>query len=384
MRILKQLLRNGAFALTGLQWQNGDPVNNYILDENLLRLPLQAPLADGKILEIHLQYTLQLPNQPGTLGYDARQANFGEWYPFVPAYLPPDGWQVFAPSTAGENLVYDSAGFDVEIRPRNAPPGMLIAANAEADQVGNIFRYHRSVARNFAWSASDQYRVVEDVYSEKRVRGYVFAEHQEAGIAAVLYVSEALGVFGDRFSPYQPDILTFVEASFDDGMEYDGLFFLDHNYFAYPGEGSASGLAALSAHETAHQWWFARVGSIQPTQPWLDEALCVYSEVLYYETLYPEMVDWWWEYRVDSFKPQGFVNSTIYDLPSYRPYVNAVYLRGAYFLRDLRSQLGDETFFTLLRSYDSRYANKVARAEDFFALIDTADLSALLEEYFKP
>jgi aminopeptidase N len=36
-------------------------------------------------------------------------------------------------------------------------------------------------------------------------------------------------------------------------------------------------------HETAHQWWYSMVGNDQILEPWLDESLADYSEVVYYD-----------------------------------------------------------------------------------------------------
>ena len=37
----------------------------------------------------------------------------------------------------------------------------------------------------------------------------------------------------------------------------------------------------LAAHETGHQWWFERVASDEAKEPWLDEALTTYSELVF-------------------------------------------------------------------------------------------------------
>jgi aminopeptidase N len=181
-----------------------------------------------------------------------------------------------------------------------------------------------------------------------------------------------------------------VEADFLDGMEEDGLYFLGSEYFsAYTGD-PASYLVALSAHETAHQWWFAMVGNDQAHAPWLDEALSTYSECLFYEQEYPDLVDWWWQTRVQAYSPQGKVDSTIYDFNTFRPYVNAVYLRGAIFLEELRQTIGDEAFFDFLRGYFNTIQKSdlaLTDANQFWDILSqytTADLSGLRSRYFTP
>ena len=84
------------------------------------------------------------------------------------------------------------------------------------------------------------------------------------------------------------------------------------------------------------------------------------------------------------------MDSTIYDHSSFRPYVNAVYLRGAEFLRDLRGAIGDEVFFKFLKDYAERGREQnpgsLATGELFFEVLSEhtdQDISNLIQEYFK-
>ena len=94
-----------------------------------------------------------------------------------------------------------------------------------------------------------------------------------------------------------------------------------------------------------------------------------YSEVIYYESIYPDLVDWWWGYRYFEFQAKGAVDTTIYDGGGQRPYWDKVYLTGARFLRDLRKRLGDEIFFAFLRDYYEQYAGRRATFPDFFRVL---------------
>jgi aminopeptidase N len=63
-----------------------------------------------------------------------------------------------------------------------------------------------------------------------------------------------------------------------------------------------------------------------------------------------------------------------------------VYRRGAQFMRDLRDTMGDPAFFGFLEEYLRRHNSHLAKAPDFFDLVQeftTADLIPLQEEYFR-
>jgi aminopeptidase N len=204
---------------------------------------------------------------------------------------------------------------------------------------------------------------------------------------------QALELYSQLFGAYDRPSLTLVESTFPDGMEYDGLYFLGQEYFkAYAG-GADNYLTALSAHETAHQWWYAMTANDQALEPWLDEALATYSERLFYEQEYPDSVDWWVKTRIEAYQPEGYVNSSIYDFTAFRPYVNAVYLRGTEFLQALREQMGDQAFLSFLKDYYSHLRsvseqdNLGLASADFFwntaSKHYSGDLSELKQQFFK-
>ena len=377
----------GVFQLDSITWADGTPVKHDKLAGARLRIPLTDPLLPGAKTTINLSYQLFLPVRNSTLGANKLQTNFGEWFPFVPHYQVGAGWLVYKPSGLGEYLAYDVADYQVEIQLRDPKAKLTIAANAQAEgDAEKGYKYHLEAARNFIWTASTQMLVLKDNVGEVTLYAYIFPEDQAAGKTVLKTMREAVEVYSKRFGPYPHNSLTMVEGSFFDGMEYDGLYFLDRQYLKEYTGSPESYLVALNAHETAHQWWYGLVGSDSAMEPWLDEAFCTYSELLFYEQVYPKETDWWWQFRVNRFNPSGWVNSTIYEQPGYRAYVNAVYLRGALFLQALRDQIGDQVFFEFLKDYANRFRQGWATGADFFNILGDhtqADLTELTDEYFK-
>ena len=378
----------GVFRLTGLAWADGRAVSDYALEGTQIRVPLPAPLGPDQAITLSLSYELFLPMQAAPFGYTARQTNLGDWYPFVPSYTADRGWLIHERAVIGEHLAYDVADYQVEIVLVDPTADVVIAASGGISQANDgRFRYQLSVARSFAWSASHIYQVLTEQAGATTVIAYVFPEHQVAGEAVLQAVANALAIYSERLAPYPYAGLAVVESEFPDGMEYHGLFFLGQEYFAGY-EGNPQGyLTAIAVHETAHQWWYGLVGNDQALEPWLDEALAAYSELLFYEAAYPGLTDWWWSFRVRRFNPEGRVNSAIYDHDGFRPYVDAVYLRGAMFLDGLRKAMGDEPFFAFLQAYARQGELNQMTGADFFNLLSVhteADLTSLISEYFKP
>jgi aminopeptidase N len=331
-------------------------------------------------------YQLSLPEQAGPLGFSGGQSNFTDWYPYVPPYSESDGWLVHPAANVGEHLVYESADFDVRIRVLNAPETLLIAAPAPKMVESGESVYHLEKARRFAWSASERIELLESETLGIPIQAYVFPEHSEAGKAAIQFAAEALETFSQSYGDYPYESLTIVEAQFPDGLESDALFFLNESFFAAYSGGQQNYLSFLSAHEVAHNWWFGLVGNDAALEPWLDESFSIFSELIFYEKQHPELVDWWWDFRILDFSPVGFVNSNIYEHEDIASYVQAVYFRGGLFLQDLQSQMGEDNFMDFLNAYIQAGQYSLASDDTFFDLLmpyDLEGLPELREEYFQ-
>jgi hypothetical protein len=370
----------------------------FILEHILLEgSPLRYDLG-GQRLTVHLPQALQ-PNSQIALamrfrisipakvkdhpyGYDVDQVNLTDWYPFIVPYR--DGWVLHEESDLGEHLVYDAADFEVNVK--TVEGNIVIAAGGVEESNGEWRRYRLHGARTFALSASDQFKFVEAGAGGAQIRSYYYPGYETQGLAILNAAVRAIGLFETKFAPYPYGSLSIIQADLNDGQEYDGLIFLATKFYNEYNGSARSNLVAIGVHEVAHQWWFGLVGSDSAMEPWLDEALCVYSEALFYKSIYPNSYDWWWNFRVNYFGPSGYVDTTIYEAVSFRAYVNAVYLNGANFMEALHHRMGDDAFFRFLQDYASRYGRGHATAQDFFAVArqnTTADISDLIRAYFK-
>jgi hypothetical protein len=397
-------LWSGGFSLKSLAVDD-QPVTNYTLEPMSQRLEIQLPqpLPPDNTVTITMDYGLILPQmqaysnpeevRPQIYGYSERQANFVDWYPFIVPYIPGQGWVLHNPWYYGEHLVYDLADFDVTItftdgaQPKVAASGAEVVSSTDATPQGATSRrFTLEAGRTFALSISDFFRVATQTVGDVTVYSYYFAFYNDAGEALLQTTVEAMQVYNERFGPYRHKTLTAVQGDFNDGMEFSGLYFISRDYFNLYKGTPENYLVSIGAHETAHQWWFDGVMNDQALEPWLDEALSTYSERLYYESVYPNLVDWWWGYRYFEFQQAGYVDTPIYDGGGQRPYWDKVYLSGARFFEDLRVRLGDEIFFAFLKDYYTQQLGKRASSVDFFRVLrehTAVDISDLMIKYFK-
>ena len=280
--------------------------------------------------------------------------------------------------------MYDAADYDVYVLVEE--PKVVLAASAPAEVNGGSTHYHLEGARNFILSASDSYEVEESAVGPVLIKTYSFPGHEDANKAVLWMATQSMGLYEAKFAPYPHASLAVVESDMADGQEYDGLVFLASKFYADYGGSAQNNLFCIGTHEIAHQWWFGLVGDDQASTPWLDEALAVYSERIFYEYNYPTYGEWWWNYRVNAFGPAGYVDGDIYSFATFPEYVSAVYLNGAKMMEELRTRVGDDAFFAFLQDYATRYAHGRASAPEFFGLLrehTDKDFSDIVQTYMQ-
>ncbi len=346
------------------------------------QIELTKPLADGSTLSIYIDFTIDLPSREGPFGYTQRQMNLVNWYPIIPPNVSKKGWVINEFSPIGEYIVTGKSDYYAKIL-LNDMDDLEVACSGENKDTDNEIVCSIINAREFSLSISPYFQRTTENLGNLTINAYTFTEDVKTAPELIRNTASALLYYEMLYdSKYPRSTLNIIEADFPDGMESDGMYFLSRDYIrAYDGT-HRNYMTILSAHETAHQWFYGMVGNDPAREPWLDEAFCTLSEIMFFEEFYPADTEWWWGYRVNSYNPQGSVNSTIYEMDSLRSYINAVYLQGVRFLSELRNTTGDEYFLEALRNYVHKYSDQIATSEDFFSEFAPFDISGLKEKYF--
>jgi len=386
-------LWSGSFTLMGLSI-NGAPITTYTITGQRLDIALPDFFKPNEVMTINIQFSLVLPfaeqedpsvSRPRIYGYTRRQLNLTNWYPFVVPNINGD-WVLHEPWYYGEHLVYDAADYEVNLRFADPATAPIVAASGVPEAGDGFTRYTITAARTFALAASREFQVSSLMVGDVTVSSYYFPFSEQGGQAALQASAEAVSVYSSRYGVYPHKTLSLVMGDFNDGMEYSAFFYLSRDFYSLYDGTPANYLTFVAVHETSHQWWFEQVGNDQAEQPWIDESLATYSERVYYENIHPDLINWWWSYRIDFYKPQGFVDIPIYDGLGFRPYTNAAYFQGAHFLEELRARIGDEAFFAFLQDYLAQSRGKIVTANDFFRILKehtSTDYSDIVRQYFQ-
>jgi len=383
----------GVFELVELRYNN-QTVNDYTLEGQRLQWKLTHPFLADQTARISVHYRLNLPTieqgdpnlmRPQIFGVTPRQINLTDWYPMLVPYKDPDGWLLHDPWAYGEHLVYPSANFDVTLRFTD-PTDVPEIASSGANQPGTDgSHYILQNGRDFVFAMGKQMKSKSDRVGNVTVNSFYYPGSENAGQAALDTTLQAVKTYSALFGNYSHQTLTVVQGDFNDGMEFDGLYYLSNSFYDQYDDSPKSFLVTVAAHETSHQWWFGRVANDQNNEPWMDEALATYCEKLFYEKNHPEALDWWWAYRIDFYQPEGKIDGSVPSYGGFTPYTNATYRQGARFFDELRQQIGDETFYAFLKDYAAQMDGKIANSADFFRILsehNPADVSTLESKYF--
>jgi aminopeptidase N len=123
----------------------------------------------------------------------------------------------------------------------------------------------------------------------------------------------------------------------------------------------------LIAHELAHQWFGNSVTVRRWRDIWLHEGFACYAEWLWSEHSGGRSADEWAQHYHERLAdlPQDLL---LADPGPKDMFDDRVYKRGALTLHVLRTRIGDDKFFTLLRDWTARHRHSTAFTDDFTGL----------------
>ncbi|MEG0049246.1 MAG: M1 family metallopeptidase [Clostridia bacterium] len=352
--------------------------------KTVLTLPLAKEWLPGESLVLSLRYTLTIPHAAYRFGEQD-----GIWA-LGSCFAIPSPWQDGAYRSdeylpVGDPFVSDCANYTVSV---TVPAGMICAGsgyptveNAKGQQ---IYRFQAPAVRDFALVVSDRFHLLQS--REQGVLVSAYAASAAQGREMLRYAKQALRCFGERYGAYPYPSLTLAQIDFPmGGMEYPALVMIAKDLL---NAGGAS-LEYVVAHEVAHQWWYALVGSDSVNQAWQDEALCEFSLLEYVQTTYGsasrEELE---QRRVESALrvtvPHGVTpGAPLERFESMSEYSLVVYNRGAALFCALdRATQGELDAF--LKAYAQRYAFGFATRQDFEALLAEQtgeDYTPLMTDY---
>jgi aminopeptidase N len=187
-------------------------------------------------------------------------------------------------------------------------------------------------------------------------------------------IAQILQFYNTRFGPYQfapRYVIAEVDDETLDTYSAAGIGFLSRRMLISDRELPVDDLA----REVAYQWWGQAVGLKSFDDSWLSQGLASYSSVLYRESRqtpaeFHGTVSEILELAL-AFEQESSIARAPAQLNDQSPaYRSVIFYKGAYVYHMLRSTIGDEKFFNLIKSYYSTYKGQNAGIDEFEALTD--------------
>ena len=360
-------------------------------DGALLSLPLPKDLLPGETCTVLLDYVLHLPRTTDRFGLTDTGYQLGNAFPVLSVYRN-GSWDERPHPSVGDPFFSEAADYKVAFsRPDNYPAiamsGSILKEESGSD--GTIITYAAaSQARSFSILTAKKLQTVT-LPSENggpKITGLAFT--REKAERAAGYAKKAIDIYSALFGPYPYDTFTVTLAEIDaGGMEYPGMAMIDRSLFV---DGRARNLETTIAHEVAHQWFYGIVGNDEIGAPWLDEAICTYLTVVYFERAYedPEIAERVLLSTIDDMAGgQWPIDGAASSYPDENAYSLAVYTRGGAMFRALRETIGDEAFFGALKDYVSRHWFALGSEEALISAFNSAaeqDLNSYFRGWLAP
>ena len=359
-------------------FQNNQKIN-FIQKNNKLIIPLIQPVQNGKLDSVRVYYQGEPDRNITGFGSFSKGSHLG--IPIIWTLSEPYGAMEWWPCKQSLMDKIDSIDIIVTCPEMysTASNGILILNTVENGIRKMHWKHRHPITTYLVAIAVTNYVSYSDWVELEdgrkiEVLNFVYPENLEKAKTDTPVTAEFMRLFNQLFGeyPFANEKYGHAQFGWGGGMEHQTMSFMfNFNY-------------ELVAHELAHQWFgnYITCGSWQDI--WLNEGFATYLCGLVYENLQDGY--WWPRWKAISVegitrRPGGSV--FVRDTSMVETIFNGrlAYAKGAYILHMLRGVLGDNDFFTGMRSYynDPEIANGYARTHQFVQHMETAGDTSLTE-----
>jgi aminopeptidase N len=176
-------------------------------------------------------------------------------------------------------------------------------------------------------------------------------------------IDDQIDFFDDFFGPYPLDRYGIAITDSFPGLAMETM---ERPMFSRADFASGrldSGQQLFLSHELSHQWFGDAVSPARWKDIWLNESFATYAEWMWLDHVGVTSIDDSASAGLTSHQPWSTANPTADEMFQVNSYDG-----GAAILHALRKTIGDDLFFTLLRTWVSENSGESRTTDDFVAL----------------
>ncbi len=335
---------------------NGRPVewhyeNNYLL----WLLPASANTEDITVQTVYHGSPLQAVRAPWRGGFVWRKDKAG--FPWIGLACQGEGGKIWLPTRDGAGLKSDSLTLRIRVpRPLYAAAsGHLVRTDSLRDTLTYTWQSNYPIAHYNINFAVGRFHVLTDTLHGKGhsvipVRVYALPGDTLLFRSLLTESKKIVHTLEDFCGawPWPEDKIAIAETPFF-GMENQTLIaYGSQNRVVRAGPFRIN---RLLIHELAHEWWGNKISAARWRDFWLQEAFASYMEVLYTEAHYGRETMRLYLKRMKRAVRNKIPLIQNDVITSSKAYNADLYNKGALFLHSVRHAMGDDAFFTMLKSW---------------------------------
>lgn len=276
------------------------------------------------------------------------------------------------PSLAGQFYTFHAT---VRVKKPFVPfaPGKTVRRATDGDD--NLLETRVDKPICFAVILAGDYTVQEEVRNGITIRVATYALDNPRAVKQLTNLAATIIEYYQEFlGPFPLPEFNIIEINdIGWGQAPPGTMFITKEAFnpimtAHTGEGGSRGFNEVFAHEIAHQYWGVAVKMPSDEEQWLTESFAEYCSALFMkayknEAAYKAMVRHWRgraTFGSDEIPIPLANDAYVSSDPATRYFIRSglLYNKGPMLLYALHKELGDEAFFTFLKSYQKSFAWK--------------------------
>lgn len=391
IEIDRMAIENDTELTDSIRFIQPDDTNRF--DQTVIEVKLPQAVAPGNEIEIHFNFTVQMPEVIARTGFRDDFYMVGQWFPKIGVFeeagergVEKDGWNCHQ-YHANSEYYADFGNYDVHI---SVPSGYKVGATGQriserdnGDGTKTV-RYYCEDVHDFAWAADTDFIVYEDQWEHIKIQYFCQPGRTSMADRILRTTKQSLEYFREWFGEYPYPVLTIIEPQYKaleaGGMEYPTLF-ATFSYWLIPGGIRFPEMVTM--HEFGHQYWYGIVASNEFEEAWLDEGINSYAEYMFMEKYYNQnnnsfidlpgiQVDhthlsWMGFVRSGPTRDAIYNKSWKYDRGGYGTFS---YTKPGLMLMTLHYHLGDERMKKIMRAYFDQYQFKHPGTRDFINTVN--------------